>query len=80
MVCMEARKPRPSPGFGGLVLGLETGSPHAILDGPGAAGFATTGNPDFCTLWTHLGLPALNLPLLTVNGLPLGVPAPRLRC
>ncbi len=47
--------------------------------GPAPLGFATTGNPVFCTLWTYLGVPALNLPLLTVNGLPLGVQATRLR-
>ena len=41
--------------------------------GPAPLGFSTTGNPIFCTLWTFLGAPALNLPLLTVNGLPLGV-------
>jgi Asp-tRNA(Asn)/Glu-tRNA(Gln) amidotransferase A subunit family amidase len=41
--------------------------------GPAPFGFETTGNPVFCTLWTYLGVPALNLPLLKVNGLPLGV-------
>ena len=48
---------------------------------PGVAplGFATTGNPVFCTLWTYLGVPALNLPLLTVNGLPLGIQLTQLR-
>jgi Asp-tRNA(Asn)/Glu-tRNA(Gln) amidotransferase A subunit family amidase len=47
--------------------------------GPAPLGFETTGNPIFCTLWTFLGVPALNLPLLTVNGLPLGVQLTRLR-
>jgi Asp-tRNA(Asn)/Glu-tRNA(Gln) amidotransferase A subunit family amidase len=47
--------------------------------GPAPLGFETTGNPIFSTLWTFLGVPALNLPLLTVNGLPLGVQLTRLR-
>lgn len=41
--------------------------------GPAPHGLDTTGNPVFCTLWTYLGVPALNLPLLSLNGLPLGV-------
>lgn len=41
--------------------------------GPAPLGPDTTGNPVFCTLWTYFGVPALNLPLLTVNGMPLGV-------
>ena len=41
--------------------------------GPAPLGLETTGNPIFCTIWTYLGVPALNLPLLEVNGLPLGV-------
>jgi Asp-tRNA(Asn)/Glu-tRNA(Gln) amidotransferase A subunit family amidase len=43
---------------------------------PGTApkGLASTGDPAFCTLWTLLGTPALNLPLMRGgNGLPLGV-------
>jgi len=36
-------------------------------------GLESTGNPIFCALWTYLGVPAISLPLLTVNGLPLGV-------
>jgi Asp-tRNA(Asn)/Glu-tRNA(Gln) amidotransferase A subunit family amidase len=33
-----------------------------------------TGDPVFCTIWTLVGLPSLNLPLLVgVNGLPIGV-------
>ncbi|MGO9461355.1 MAG: amidase [Rhodomicrobium sp.] len=41
--------------------------------GPAPRGIETTGNPVFCTLWTYLGVPALNLPLLEVNGMPLGI-------
>jgi Asp-tRNA(Asn)/Glu-tRNA(Gln) amidotransferase A subunit family amidase len=41
--------------------------------GPAPQGFETTGNPVFCSIWTYLGVPAVNLPLLTANGLPLGV-------
>ncbi len=43
---------------------------------PGEApvGFDTTGNPIFCTTWTLLGMPAVNLPLLAGNnGMPIGV-------
>jgi Asp-tRNA(Asn)/Glu-tRNA(Gln) amidotransferase A subunit family amidase len=42
---------------------------------PGTApkGLASTGDPAFCTMWTLLGMPALNLPLMRgTNGLPLG--------
>jgi Asp-tRNA(Asn)/Glu-tRNA(Gln) amidotransferase A subunit family amidase len=41
--------------------------------GPAPRGHDATGNPAFCTIWTYLGVPALNLPLLSVDGLPLGV-------
>lgn len=42
--------------------------------GPAPHGLSSTGNPIFCTLWTFLGLPAVNLPLFqTENGLPFGV-------
>jgi Asp-tRNA(Asn)/Glu-tRNA(Gln) amidotransferase A subunit family amidase len=36
-------------------------------------GFETTGDPVFCGLWTYLGVPAVTVPLLEVDGLPLGV-------
>ena len=47
---------------------------------PAAAGVATvglgaTGSPAFNALWTYLGVPAISLPLLTVDGLPLGLQA-----
>ena len=37
-------------------------------------GYGSTGDPTFCTLWTLLGYPAVNLPLLAdPAGLPIGV-------
>jgi Asp-tRNA(Asn)/Glu-tRNA(Gln) amidotransferase A subunit family amidase len=36
-------------------------------------GLGTTGDPVFCGLWTYLGVPAVTIPLLEVDGLPLGV-------
>jgi Asp-tRNA(Asn)/Glu-tRNA(Gln) amidotransferase A subunit family amidase len=33
----------------------------------------TTGNPVFCALWTYLGVPAVTLPLLETDGMPVGV-------
>lgn len=43
---------------------------------PGTApkGLGRTGDPSFCTLWTLLGTPAINLPLMRgEDGMPLGV-------
>lgn len=41
--------------------------------GPAPRGMAT-GNPAFCSTWTYLGTPAVNLPLLQdENGMPIGV-------
>lgn len=49
-------------------------SPAAL--GPAPRGLASTGNPLMQTVWTYAGLPALSLPLLTLDGgLPLGVQA-----
>ncbi len=43
-------------------------------EGTAPAGLQSTGEPTFCTLWTMVGLPAVNVPLLQgANGLPLGV-------
>jgi len=37
-------------------------------------GLESTGSPDFCTVWTYMGLPSISLPLLTgESNLPLGV-------
>ena len=37
-------------------------------------GLKSTGSPEFCTVWTYMGLPSISLPLLTgENNLPLGV-------
>ncbi|MGZ9067168.1 MAG: amidase family protein, partial [Burkholderiales bacterium] len=36
-------------------------------------GLSSTGSPMFNFLWTYLGVPAISVPLLTVDGLPLGV-------
>jgi Asp-tRNA(Asn)/Glu-tRNA(Gln) amidotransferase A subunit family amidase len=33
----------------------------------------STGNPVFCAFWTYLGVPAVSLPLLEADGLPMGV-------
>lgn len=41
--------------------------------GPAPEGIGATGNPIFSTLWTFLGTPAVSLPLLEADGLPLGV-------
>ena len=53
--------------------------PTPSSTGPAPLGLHTTDNPALCTLWTFLGVPAMNLPLLTVNGLPLGVQLTGLR-
>ncbi len=64
-------------------LAVLAGSFDAILT-PAAAGIApvglgATGSPAFNGLWTYLGVPAISLPLLTLDGLPLGVQAVALR-
>lgn len=41
--------------------------------GPAPKGLQSTGSPIFCALWTYLGVPTITLPLLTADGLPLGV-------
>ena len=68
-----ARIPILNAGFGEIFTRYD-----AILTpaapGPAPKGLDATGDPSFCTLWTLLGTPALNLPLMRgLNGLPLGV-------
>jgi Asp-tRNA(Asn)/Glu-tRNA(Gln) amidotransferase A subunit family amidase len=51
---------------------------HGAILTPAALGVApkghgSTGNPVFCAFWTYLGLPAVTLPLLEVDGMPMGV-------
>tara|TARA_A100001011_G_C14308261_1_gene844268 strand:- start:2198 stop:3529 length:1332 start_codon:yes stop_codon:yes gene_type:complete len=51
---------------------------HGILTpcstGVADKGLKSTGSPEFCTIWTYMGLPSISLPLLTgQNNLPLGV-------
>ena len=40
--------------------------------GPAPKGLESTGNPIFNGLWTYLGVPALNIPHLQVDGMPMG--------
>tara|TARA_E500000331_G_scaffold6603_1_gene6387 strand:- start:1331 stop:2668 length:1338 start_codon:yes stop_codon:yes gene_type:complete len=51
---------------------------HGVLSpattGVADKGLKSTGSPEFCTIWTYMGLPSISLPLLTgTNNLPLGV-------
>jgi Asp-tRNA(Asn)/Glu-tRNA(Gln) amidotransferase A subunit family amidase len=41
--------------------------------GPAPKDLGTTGNPVFCAFWTFLGVPAVSLPLLEADGMPMGV-------
>jgi len=50
---------------------LEQLTPAAL--GPAPRGLESTGNPVFCAFWTYLGVPAVTLPLLEADGLPIGV-------
>jgi Asp-tRNA(Asn)/Glu-tRNA(Gln) amidotransferase A subunit family amidase len=40
--------------------------------GPAPMGLQSTGNPIFSTMWTYLGTPAISVPLLQVEAMPLG--------
>lgn len=46
-------------------------TPSAL--GPAPEGLGSTGNPIFCAFWSYLGVPAVTLPLLEADGLPMGV-------
>ena len=51
---------------------------HGVLSpsttGVADKGIKSTGSPEFCTVWTYMGLPSISLPLLTgTNNLPLGI-------
>ncbi len=46
-------------------------TPAALGTAP--KGLESTGNPIFCRFWTYLGVPAVTLPLLEADGLPMGV-------
>ncbi len=41
--------------------------------GPAPFGLVSTGSPAFNFLWTYLGMPAVSVPVLEADGLPLGV-------
>ncbi len=41
--------------------------------GPAPKGLGSTGSPAFNFLWTYLGVPAVSLPLMEAEGMPLGV-------
>jgi Asp-tRNA(Asn)/Glu-tRNA(Gln) amidotransferase A subunit family amidase len=41
--------------------------------GPPPKDLGTTGDPVMCGFWTYLGVPAVTLPLLEADGLPIGV-------
>jgi len=41
--------------------------------GPAPQGLENTGDPVFNSLWTYCGVPCVSLPLLDVEGMPLGV-------
>ncbi len=41
--------------------------------GPAPSGLDSTGSPAFNALWTYMGVPAVTLPLLEADGLPMGV-------
>lgn len=51
---------------------------HGAILTPAALGAApkgldSTGDPVFCAFWTYLGVPSITLPLLDVDGMPMGV-------
>ena len=51
---------------------------HGVLSpattGVADKGLKSTGSPEFCTVWTYMGLPSISLPLLVgTNNIPLGI-------
>ena len=51
---------------------------HAIITpattGEASIGLDYTGSPEFCTIWTYLGMPSISLPILEgSNKMPVGV-------
>lgn len=58
------------------LLGVLSGFDAVVTPAaPGVAplGLSSTGSPMFNFLWTYLGMPAISVPVLKVDGLPLGV-------
>lgn len=41
--------------------------------GPAPKGLESTGDPVFCAFWTYVGVPAVTVPALEADGLPMGV-------
>jgi Asp-tRNA(Asn)/Glu-tRNA(Gln) amidotransferase A subunit family amidase len=68
-----ARVPQVTDGIAGLFDRYDAIITPAAA-GTAPSGLQSTGNPQFCTLWTLAGMPALNVPVMRgANGLPLGV-------
>jgi Asp-tRNA(Asn)/Glu-tRNA(Gln) amidotransferase A subunit family amidase len=42
-------------------------------NGPAPVGIESTGDPGFATPCSYLGVPSVSLPLMSVNGLPVGI-------
>ena len=64
-----------APMYAALVRRLARYSAIITLSacGPAPRGLGSTGNPVFNAMWTYLGVPCITLPLMQVDGLPLGV-------
>ena len=55
------------------VLSRHTALVTLSATGPAPLGLGSTGNPVFNGMWTLLGVPCVSLPLMQVDGLPVGV-------
>ncbi|MGE0406228.1 MAG: amidase family protein [Candidatus Korobacteraceae bacterium] len=58
------------------VADLFKGTPAIFMPaatGPALRGLASTGDPRMNAPWTALGTPAISIPMLILNGLPLGL-------